>query len=317
MRTKAGLAFEGGKTPTCPVKNSLSCFAITLSLWAPLNQSLSAPVRVLIWDEQQPQQKQGYEGKFLGEIIADKLGALADLDVTATNLNAAEQGLDAAALERADVLIWWGHVQHARVAPSKAEDVVQRVLEGKLSLIALHSAHWSRPFVRLMQERAKSDAIFQIPEAERKTARIETRNESPFGRLVKRDTPLTPSLTREEGIWKLTLPACVFPAWRADGAPGHMTTLLPQHPIAKGLPEKWDVAKTEMYDEPFHVPSPDAVIFEERWDKGERFRSGCLWKVGKGQVFYFRPGHETFPVYLQAEPLQVLENAVRFLGKGP
>jgi trehalose utilization protein len=69
-----------------------------------------------------------------------------------------------------------------------------------------------------------------------------------------------------------------------------------------------------MYDEPFHIPTPDAVILEERWDKGEHFRSGCVWQIGKGRVFYFRPGHETFPVYQQAEPLRVIENGVRWLG---
>ena len=57
----------------------------------------------------------------------------------------------------------------------------------------------------------------------------------------------------------------------------------------------------------------DAVVFEERWDKGEHFRSGCVWQVGKGRVFYFRPGHETFPVFKQLEPLRVLENAARWV----
>ena len=69
-----------------------------------------------------------------------------------------------------------------------------------------------------------------------------------------------------------------------------------------------------MYDEPFHVPEPDAVVFEERWEAGERFRSGCLWKLGDGYVFYYRPGHETFPVYKQEAPLKVVTNAARWLG---
>ncbi len=279
--------------------------------------ALAEPVRVLVWDEQQPRQKEGYAGKFLGETIVENLRTRPGLEVRGTNLDAPEQGLETGALERTDVLIWWGHVQHARLAPSKAEEIVRRVLEGKLHFIALHSAHWARPFVRLMQERAKADALREIPESERATAQIETRNESPMGRIVKRDTPLTPTLQKENGIWKLTLPSCVFPAWRADGAPGHITTRLPQHPIAAGLPAAWDVARTEMYDEPFHVPVPDAVVFEERWDKGEHFRSGCLWRVGKGHVFYFRPGHETFPVYQQEEPLRVLENAVRYMAGNP
>jgi trehalose utilization protein len=91
-----------------------------------------------------------------------------------------------------------------------------------------------------------------------------------------------------------------------------MTTLLPKHPIAAGLPEKWDVPQTEMYNEPFHVPQPDAVVFEERWDKGEYFRSGCAWKVGKGRVFYFRPGHETYPVFRQENCLRVVLNAAHW-----
>ena len=35
---------------------------------------------------------------------------------------------------------------------------MQRVQAGKTGFIALHSAHWAKPFVRLMQERAKADA---------------------------------------------------------------------------------------------------------------------------------------------------------------
>jgi len=56
------------------------------------------------------------------------------------------------------------------------------------------------------------------------------------------------------------------------------------------------------------------VVFEERWDAGEHFRSGCVWNIGKGKVFYFRPGHETYPVFRQEIPLRVIENACRWLG---
>jgi trehalose utilization protein len=60
------------------------------------------------------------------------------------------------------------------------------------------------------------------------------------------------------------------------------------------------------------VPEPDDVILEERWATGEWFRSGMLWRLGKGIVFYFRPGHETFPVYKEQLPLKILSNAVRW-----
>jgi trehalose utilization protein len=275
----------------------------------------AGPVRVLVWDEQQPQQKQGYGEKFLGETIAEYLGKQKGLAVTSVSISSPEQGLAKDILDKTDVIVWWGHVRHNDVDDARVEEVVRRVMQNRLALIALHSAHWSKPFVRLMQERAKADALKETTKTSGGKTELQLVNEQPIGKGVKRDAPLTPSLKHLGGAtWELTLPACVFPAWRGDGAPGHMTTLLPSHPIAAGLPAKWDVNQTEMYDEPFHVPKPDLVVFEERWDKGEHFRSGCVWEVGKGGVFYFRPGHETFPVYKQAEPLRVVENAVRWLG---
>jgi len=72
--------------------------------------------------------------------------------------------------------------------------------------------------------------------------------------------------------------------------------------------------QTEMYNEPFHVPEPDQLILEECWEGGEWFRSGMLWKLGKGNVFYFRPGHETYPIFKEKWVMQLLTNAVQWLG---
>ena len=292
----------------------LTLFTVVLLVAAAALQAASPhPVRVLMWDEQQPEQKRAYGERFLGETIAAHLSAQPGFVVKSVSLASPSQGLDEATLTDIDVVIWWSHQKNHLVTDENVEHLVRRVRQGRLGFIALHSAHWARPFVRLMQERAKDDALAQIPAAERATAKFEYFNQNPFGKVPRRDAPLTPALRQEEGVWKLTLPGCIFPAYRGDGAPSHVTTLLPDHPIAAGLPFKWDVKQTEMYDEPFHVPKPDAVVFEEHWDKGEHFRSGCLWQVGQGRVFYFRPGHETFPVFQQAEPLRVLENAVRWL----
>lgn len=276
----------------------------------------AGPVRVLVWDEQQPEQKKAYGEKFLGETIAAHLSSRPGFVVKSVALSSPQQGLDAETLNATDVLIWWGHVKHPFVTDENVERVVKRVKEGRLAFIALHSAHWARPFVRLMQERAKEDALLQIPAGERAMAKFQFFNENPLGKVPKREGPLTPALRQENGVWMLTLPGCIFPAYRGDGAPGHITTVMRDHPIAAGLPARWDIPQTEMYDEPFHVPKPDAVVLEERWDKGEFFRSGCVWKVGAGRVFYFRPGHETYPVFKQAEPLLVLENAARWLASG-
>ncbi|MGI9503032.1 MAG: ThuA domain-containing protein, partial [Geminicoccaceae bacterium] len=45
---------------------------------------------------------------------------------------------------------------------------------------------------------------------------------------------------------------------------------------------------------------------------GEVFRSGVTYKRGAGNVFYFRPGHETYPTYHDANVQRVLQNAVRW-----
>jgi len=113
----------------------------------------------------------------------------------------------------------------------------------------------------------------------------------------------------------LVLPNCCFPGYRPDAMPSRVTVLLPEHPIARGLPLEFTIEQTEMYNEPFHVPPPDAVVFEERWEKGEWFRSGSVWNVGTGKVFYFRPGHEMYPVFKNPTVLKVIENAVRWLGE--
>jgi trehalose utilization protein len=295
------------------MKTLLTCCVATL-LGSLAVLHAAEPIRVLIWDEQQPEQKQAYGDKFLGETIAEYLEKQPGISVKTATLTDADQGLSDTRLDGADVLIFWCHRRVKEQDDARAEAIVQRVLAGKLSLIALHSAHWAKPFVRLMQERAKADAIQQLQAAERATAKWEFVNEKPYGKLVKADTRLTPFIEKVEGnTYRLTLPQCVFPAWRSDGKPSHVTTRLPQHPIAAGLPKTWDIPRTEMYGEPFHVPPPDQVVFEEKWDQGEQFRSGCVWQVGEGRVFYFRPGHETYPIYKQAETLRVLENAVRWL----
>ena len=84
------------------------------------------------------------------------------------------------------------------------------------------------------------------------------------------------------------------------------------HPIARGLPEYFEIPQTEMYGEPFDVPAPDTLVFVSWFQGGEVFRSGCCYHRGRGKIFYFRPGHETLPIYYQPEVLQVITNAVRW-----
>ncbi len=277
------------------------------------------PIRVTVWDEEQLAQKRAYDN-FLGNAIADYLrqhSRPGEMEVRSVRLDDPDQGLSADVLDHTDVLIWWGHQRHDQVKDSLAEEIVRRIQAGKLNLIALHSAHWSKPFIAAMNARAIQDALKTVPPGERAAAVVHTVPAE--RRIARRDEPLTPSFTRstEDGKPVLTvkLPMCVFPSVHDDGKPSHVTTLLPKHPVAKGVPAQFDIPQTEVYGGPFHVPTPDAQIFQERWDTGETFPSGCVWTVGKGRVFYFRPGHETYPIYRQPIPLHIVENAVRWLGR--
>ena len=300
-----------------PVGVVLLAVTVSTALSAPRSDA-AEPTRILVWDEQQPAQKQAYED-FLGNQIAGYLSQHPDLAVTSRRQDDLNQGISDAELDACDVLIWWGHVRQREVKPESGQRIVERIKQGKLSLLALHSAHWSTPFIEAMNERAISDALAQLTDDERSRARVVQIRPEKYAAPAKTD-PLTPSVEKQlspDGTvtLKVHLPNCCFPAYRPDGKPSHVRVLLTNHPLAKGLPEHFDIPHTEMYDEPFHVPAPDEVAFEERWDNGERFRSGSVWRLGKGRIVYFRPGHETFDVYKQPETLQIIENSVRYLAK--
>jgi trehalose utilization protein len=290
------------------------CFFLFALLFLNTAEIFAAPIRVVIWDERQELQKTVY-GDYLGNTLAAELAQQPDFTVKSVGLNDPDQGLTTNVLDQCDVLIWWGHQKHDQVTPDHVQAVVSRLLAGKLSLIALHSAHWSKPFITAMNERSVADALKNIPAGKRDFINVVKIPPAPG--MPERHAPLTPSsqiVTNSAGTENLEvkLPSCVFPHVSNDGKPSHLTTLTPGHPIASGLPVNFDIPQTEVYGGPFHVPKPDAVIFSERWDNGETFTSGCVWQVGKGKVFYFRPGHETYPIFKQAEVLKIISNAVRW-----
>ena len=98
--------------------------------------------------------------------------------------------------------------------------------------------------------------------------------------------------------------------YREDGATERLWVVDPGHPIADGLEESFELPQTEMYGEPFDVPEPDRLVFVSWFEGGEVFRSGCCYRRGSGRIFYFRPGHETYPIYEDENVRRVLSNAV-------
>jgi trehalose utilization protein len=97
--------------------------------------------------------------------------------------------------------------------------------------------------------------------------------------------------------------------WRDDGERERLWIVAPAHPIAAGLHDRLELEREEMYGEPFDVPEPDELVFVSWFKGGEVFRSGCCWRRGLGRIFYFRPGHETFPTYHDPGVRRVLANA--------
>jgi trehalose utilization protein len=172
---------------------------------------------------------------------------------TAT-LEQPEHGLDAARLDATDVLIWWGHTAHHKVADAVVDRIQARVLDG-MGLIVLHSGHESKIFRRLMG----THCSLRWREAQDR-----------------------------ELIW----------------------TVAPQHPIAAGAPHPLVLERHEMYGEFFDIPPPDELVFVSSFSGGEVFRSGCCFRRGKGRIFYFSPGHESYPIYHDPNIARVLCNAV-------
>src|SRR3954454_2398498 len=221
---------------------------------------MSSQVRVLIWNENVHERENPVVAKIYPKgihgCIADGLKTGKELDVRTATLEQPEHGLTEKILDETDVLMWWGHAAHGKVEDAIVDRVVRRIWEG-MGLVALHSAHYSKVFKRLMGTSC--------------------------------------SLT-----------------WREAGEKERLWVCNPAHPIASGIDRYFEIENTEMYGEPFAIPTPDEVVFISWFEGGEVFRSGCTWKRGNGKIFYFRPGHEAYPIYYHPTVRLVLRNAVRW-----
>ncbi len=98
--------------------------------------------------------------------------------------------------------------------------------------------------------------------------------------------------------------------WREIGEKERIWVVEPGHPIAAGLPEYFELEHEEMYGEHFDIPAPENLVFVSWFQGGEVFRSGCCYYRGRGKVFYFRPGHESYPTYYDPNIQQVIYNSV-------
>ncbi|NUP98406.1 MAG: ThuA domain-containing protein [Armatimonadetes bacterium] len=239
------------------------------------------PIRVLVWDENSSQvPKSVYPENIRGAVAAGLRAFGGDLfNVQTACLDDPDQGVPLAMMEKIDVLVWWGHDRHAEVKDALAAAIAERVHKKGLGLVALHSAHYAKPF--------------------------------------KKTLGCTGHLKG---------------GWREDGQPEMIRVCAPWHPVARGIKD-FTLAHEEMYGAPFDVPPPQCVVFQSYFPAGgEYFPSGLAWSVGTGidpsfesgpgggvsqgrgvgRVFYFRPGHETLPTFLNADVARIIANAVRW-----
>jgi len=221
-------------------------------------------IRVTVWNENRHEKTdprvakiypRGIHGAIAGFLEEDQ-----GFEAKTATLDEPQHGLSDSVLAASDVLIWWGHLAHAEVRDEVVERVQRRVLDG-MGLIVLHSAHMSKPFVRLMG---------------------------------------TSCLLR----------------WREAGEKERLWVVEPGNPIADGLGPYFEIPREEMYGERFDIPVPDATVLISWFAGGNVFRSGCCFLRGRGRIFYFRPGHETFPTYYQKEVQIVMKNAIRWAAPG-
>ncbi|HLG74846.1 MAG TPA: ThuA domain-containing protein [Ktedonobacteraceae bacterium] len=100
--------------------------------------------------------------------------------------------------------------------------------------------------------------------------------------------------------------------WREHNDHERLWVVAPGHPIVQGIGEYIELEREEMYGEFFDIPQPETLVLVSWFSGGEVFRSGCCYTRGQGRVFYFRPGHETFPTYHHPQVQRILANAIRW-----
>ena len=119
-----------------------------------------------------------------------------------------------------EVLVWWGHVRQGEVPDEVGLRIVERVREGKLALVALHSAHWSVPFMQAMFSRTRADARRRFPNPETKIEFVPPPGRFPptYDSIV---TPAYYAFMRRGSVARVRvdLPNCVFPGVDAHGRP--------------------------------------------------------------------------------------------------
>jgi trehalose utilization protein len=114
---------------------------------------------------------------------------------------------------------------------------------------------------------------------------------------------------------KLMNSPCSWKAYVGDSTTLKVTVKDSKHPIAEGIKE-FTIVHNERYSDPYAVPKPKSVVFEgvATLKNGgvDPSQQGLTWEIGKGKMFYFQPGHETNPVFMDENVKKIMINAVKW-----
>ncbi len=242
-------------------------------------------LKVLVWDENPSHApKELYPDSIRGA-VADGLKAFdkkGQLDVTVASLDDPDQGVSDATLAETDVLIWWGHARHGEVKDELAERVKERVRKGGMGFVALHSAHYSKTFTKVIGGPGHLKGGWR---------------ESTDTEEIRVCAPWHPIA---QGVSDFTIEAEEMYGSPFE-VPAFETLVLQSYFPLGGE----------------YFPSGIAWTVGDGIDP--EFTSGPGGGKGQGhgvgRVFYFRPGHETYGVYFDDRIRQVIYNGVLWTGK--
>ena len=230
---------------------------------------------VVVWSEGTAP-KNVYPDDINGAIVEGLKGRIEGWEIVKAGIADADQGLPDELLNRADVLIWWGHKKHGEVKDELVAKIEKRVKEDGMGFIALHSAHFAKPNIRLMSIGETKKELFDKVQPKNRVA--------------------------------------AWGAYKADTTKMTLKVLDESHPITRGIPKECSFENAERYNDPYSVPEAKATLFEGVYDLKDGSKStskqGFTWEIGKGKMFYFQPGHETNPIFCDENVRKIIANAV-------
>jgi len=216
------------------------------------------------------------------------------------------------------VVVWSEGTAPANVYPKDINGAIAEGLKKSLTGWDVVVANLSDPDQGLPDSLlAKCDVLIWWGHKKHKAV-----NDELVGKVVKR--------VKEEGMGFIALHSshfakpnlalmgtkCSWGAYKTDSTTLKITVKDSKHPIAEGVPAEFTINHEERYSEPYAVPEPKAVVFEGVYavkdGTTDASRVGLCWETGKGKFFYLQAGHETNPVFMDANIQKVMANAVKW-----